>query len=349
MERLVESLADLPPPLIYSAVALAALIENVLPPMPSDLMVALGGFLTQRGLISPSGLWLAAWLPNFLGALGLYFLARRFGRDFLASPIGRRLIPADALMGVERGYLRFGLAGIFLSRLLPGFRSIVAPFVGLVNLSPWAVLTPMALASALWYWALVWAGAKVGAGWDDIRAFVGRLNLTLAIVALVGTMLVVIWIWRGAVRRAPERRRLLRAIRRALVPGAAGSPAAAEVDLGAQSAAALLHELTHSDPQIPREQRAAITDHLRSHWRLGEQVEGGGEGGGERDGSQTGDHPVPAAFAREDRVALAERLYRIARADGVLSEHESRIMRRAGDLLGLTADDLDEALRRLSG
>jgi len=347
MERLVESLADLPPLLIYSAVALAALIENVLPPMPSDLMVALGGFLTQRGIISPSGLWLAAWLPNILGALGLYFLARRFGRDFLASPIGRRLIPADALMGVERGYLRFGLAGIFLSRLLPGFRSIVAPFVGLVNLSPWAVLTPMAFASAIWYWALVWAGAKVGAGWEDIRAFIGRLNLTLAIVALTGAMLVVIWIWRGAVRRAPERRRLLRAIRRAMVPGAAGSPAAAEVDLGAQSAAALLHELTHSDPRIPREQRAVITDHLRNHWRLGEHIEGGV--GKERDHSHTGDHPIPAAFAREDRVALAERLYRIARTDGVLSVHESRIMRRAGDLLGLTAEDLDEALRRSSG
>jgi len=348
MERLVESLADLPPPLIYGAVALAALIENVLPPMPSDLMVALGGFLTQRGVISPSGLWLAAWLPNILGALGLYFLARRFGPDFLASPVGRRLIPADALMGVERGYLRFGLAGIFLSRLLPGFRSIVAPFVGLVNLSPWAVLTPMALASALWYWALVWAGAKVGAGWDDIRAFIGRLNLTLAIVALAGGMLIMIWAWRRAVRRVPERRRLLRAIRRAMIPGAAGSPAAAEVDLGAQSAAALLHELTRSDPHIPREQRAAITEHLRNHWRLGEQIEGGG-GGREREHSHTGDHPIPAAFAREDRVALAERLYRIARTDGVLSMHESRIMRRAGDLLGLTADDLDEALRRSSG
>jgi membrane protein DedA with SNARE-associated domain/uncharacterized tellurite resistance protein B-like protein len=348
MEQLVESLAGLPPPVIYGAVAVAALIENVLPPMPSDLMVALGGFLTQRGVLSPSGLWVAAWLPNILGALGLYFLARRFGRDFLASPVGRRLIPADALMGVERGYLRFGLAGIFLSRLLPGFRSIVAPFVGLVNLSPWVVLPPMAAASAIWYWSLIWAGAKVGSGWEDIRAFIGRLNFTLAMVALAGTVLLVIWIWRGAVRRAPERRRLLRAIRRALIPGTAGSPAAAEVDLGAQSAAALLHELTHSDPQIPPEQREAITGHLRHHWRLGEQAEGG-EGGTEQAHSRTGDHPVPAAFAREDRVALAERLYRIARTDGVLSEHESRIMRRAGDLLGLTADDLGEALRRSSG
>ncbi|TFG51065.1 MAG: hypothetical protein E4H38_02405, partial [Gemmatimonadales bacterium] len=76
---------------------------------------------------------------------------------------------------------------------------------------------------------------------------------------------------------------------------------------------------------------------------------GQGEGGEEVDHPVTGDHSVPPAFAREDRVAVAERLYRIARTDGVLSQHETRIMRRAGDLLGLTAEDLDEALRRSSG
>jgi membrane protein DedA with SNARE-associated domain len=82
MEQLVESLADLPPALIYATVAFATLVENVFPPMPSDLAVALGGFLTARGLLSPTGLWLAAWLPNMVGALGVYLLARKFGRNF---------------------------------------------------------------------------------------------------------------------------------------------------------------------------------------------------------------------------------------------------------------------------
>jgi len=342
MERLVESLADLPPLLIYATVAFATLVENVLPPMPSDLAVALGGFLAQRGLLSPTGLWLAAWLPNMVGALGVYLLARRFGRDFLASRLGRRLIPADALLGVEREYLRFGLAGIFFSRLLPGFRAIVAPFIGLLNLPPWAVLTPLAVASALWYWALIWAGAQVGASWDEIRSFVGQLNLTLAIIAATATLAVVIWVWKRATREVPEPRRLLRAMRRAIVPGAGGSPSAADVDIAAQAAAALLHELAHSDPRIPREQREKIAADLQARWRIGESREDETEA----EGGDSGDDSVETSFAREDRIALAERLYRLARGDGALSLHEERIMRRAGDLMGLTVEDLAEARRR---
>ncbi|MDH4347645.1 MAG: VTT domain-containing protein [Gemmatimonadota bacterium] len=347
MEQLVESLADLPPYLIYATVAFATLVENVLPPMPSDLAVALGGFLSQRGILSPAGLWLAAWLPNMAGALGVYLLARRFGRDFLASRLGRRLIPADALLGVEREYLRFGLAGIFFSRLLPGFRSIVAPFVGLVNLPPWAVLTPMGVAAALWYWALIWAGAKVGAEWDEIRSFVGRLNLTMAVIATTATLALAIWVWRRATREAPQRRRLLAAIRRAIVPGAGGSPSAADVDLASQAAAALFHELARSDPEIPREQREAIAAGLRDRWRLGEPREEDTEV--EARGGGSGGTAAATAFARDDRIAVAERLYRVARGDGVLSLHEERIMRRAGDLMGLTAEDLAEARRRSAG
>jgi uncharacterized tellurite resistance protein B-like protein len=135
----------------------------------------------------------------------------------------------------------------------------------------------------------------------------------------------------------------LKAIRRAIVPGAGGSPSAADVDIAAQSAAALLHELTHSDPHIPRGQREAIAAGLRARWRLGEPIGAAAEGGA------TGDDPVETAFAREDRIAVAERLYRIARGDGVLSLHEERIMRRAGDLLGLTIEDLAEARRRSAG
>lgn len=339
MERLVESLADLPPLLIYAAVAFATLVENAFPPMPSDVAVALGGFLAQRGALSPGILWAAAWGANVLGATGVYLLARRYGRAFLASRLGRRLVLADALIGVEREYIRFGLAGLFFSRLLPGFRSIVAPFFALVNLSPLAVLAPIALASAVWYWGLVWAGGRVGANWSEIEGFVGRLNLTLTLVAAAVTVAVGAWLWRGAVRRVPQRQRLLKALRRALVPGTGGSPAAADVDLAAQAAAALLHEITRADPSLSPAERESIEAHLRTRWQLQEALPSGIS-------AEADTVTEPLGFSREERIALAERLYRIALGDGVLTLHERQIMQRAGDLLGLDAEDLAEARRR---
>jgi len=65
MERLVESLADLPPLLIYATVAFATLVENVLPPMPSDLAVALGGFSPSEAFSHPPGSGLQLGCPTW--------------------------------------------------------------------------------------------------------------------------------------------------------------------------------------------------------------------------------------------------------------------------------------------
>jgi hypothetical protein len=127
----------------------------------------------------------------------------------------------------------------------------VAPFVGLLNLAMGRA--DPGGASALWYWALIWAGAQVGASWDEIQSFVGQLNLTLAIMAATASVALGIWIWRRVTRQVPERRRLLLAIRRAIVPGAGGSPSAADVDIAAQGAAAIRARPLR--PAIPREQQ----------------------------------------------------------------------------------------------
>lgn len=347
MERFVAWLSGLSSLTIYAAVGLATLLENVFPPTPSDVVAALGGFLTRHAGVSPVAVWAVAWTANMSGAVGVYLLARRFGRGFLGSRLGQRLLPAEAILSMEREYLRFGLFGVFLARLLPGFRTFIAPFVGLVDLPPWRALIPMALASALWYAALIWAGMRVGENWEAINQFIGHLNLTLAVLAGVLAVIIGWWFWRRSKAAGPRRRRLLRLIRYAIGDRPAGGPPA-EGDLATQGAAALLNELTSADPGLSLEERGAIAERLRAKWGLGEPRT-----------SATGQHAlsdtaelatiVAERYERPQRIALAERLYRLAMADGMLSLHEERLMRRAGDLLGLTPDDLAEARRRASG
>ena len=62
---------------------------------------------------------------------------------------------------IEREYIRFGIFGIFIGRVLPGIRAVVAPFAGLVNLSAPRALIPIALASAIWYGAVALVGAAI--------------------------------------------------------------------------------------------------------------------------------------------------------------------------------------------
>jgi membrane protein DedA with SNARE-associated domain/uncharacterized tellurite resistance protein B-like protein len=143
-------LAGLPPAAVYVVLALLAAVENVLPPVPSDAAVALGAFLTNRGLTTPVGVFLVTWSANLAGAAGVYYASKRYGRRLFATRTGRRLLAPRSLAIIEREYLRFGVAGIFVSRFLPGLRAVVPPFAGLVGLSPARTFIPMALASAIW-------------------------------------------------------------------------------------------------------------------------------------------------------------------------------------------------------
>lgn len=346
MERLVAWLSELSPLTIYLTVGVSTLLENVFPPTPSDVVTALGGFLTQHTGVNALAVWALAWGSNMAGAVGVYYLARRHGRRFLGSPLGRRLLPADAILSMEREYLRFGLLGIFLARLLPGFRTFLAPFVGIVNLPPLRALAPMALAAALWYAGLVYAGARLGEEWERIHEFIGHLNRTMGILALVVGVLLGWWFWRRAREAGPRRRRLLRVIRRAMGAPATDDAALPGADLAAQGAAALLFELTHVDPGFSIEEREAIAHHLRARW--GTEDEGRHSTASHAAIADTTELAtiVAGTYQRADRVGLAVRLYRIAMADGTLSLHEERLMRRAADLLGLTPEDLAEARRQ---
>lgn len=346
MEELVAWLSELSPLTVYLIVGLSTFLENLFPPTPSDVVVAVAGFLSQRTGVSPVLVWLVAAAANLAGTLLVYWAARRFGRRFVASRFGGRLLPAEAILDLEQGYLRFGVVGIFFSRFLPGFRSVVAPFAGLVNLSPARAFVPIGAATVIWYAVLTWAGGQVGASWEAINGFLAQLNRSLALVAVVVIAALGVWFWRRSKAAGPRRHRLLAVVQRALGEKSAAPMAVPGGDLAAQGAAALLHELTHEDPGFSLEERSAIAEFLRVQWGLGEAPHRTSTGGRTvRDTAELATI-VTEGYELPDRIALAERLYRIAASDGTLSRHEERLMRRAGDLLCLTAADLAEARQR---
>src|SRR5512143_2456991 len=111
-------------------------LENIFPPVPADVAVALGVFLAQRTGRSTILLGALCWLANTASSAGMYFLARAYGPEFFSSGWGRRLIPRAALETLRSAYQRHGMLGIFLSRFLPGIRAGVTPFAGVVGLTP---------------------------------------------------------------------------------------------------------------------------------------------------------------------------------------------------------------------
>jgi membrane protein DedA with SNARE-associated domain/uncharacterized tellurite resistance protein B-like protein len=334
---------------VYAVLALLAAVENVAPPVPSDAAVALGAFLSNRGVTTPFAVFAVTWTANLAGAAGVYLAARRYGRRLFASPTGRRLLAPRSLAVIEREYLRFGTVGIFISRFLPGLRAVVPPFAGLVGLGVVRTLVPMGIASAIWYGSIIALGAVIGAEWSRISALLARINATLGIAAVV--MIAVVLAWRWLRRRARERERVWHATQDALEPAAPTFLAGTDIAEGSArvAAAMLVLELAYADPVLTPGDRELVAAHLRTRWGVGSPSE-----------TPT---PVPEALRRSrfadyakrlrqrssqtQRLDLVERMWTVAFSDGAIGEHEERLMHLAAELLAIPPAELSDIRRRL--
>jgi membrane protein DedA with SNARE-associated domain len=110
-------------------------------------------------------------------------------------------MPPEVLSALQHAYDKWGVAGIFVSRFLPGLRAGVTPFAGVVGLPPGRALVPAAIASGLWYAFLAVAGYALAENWEAAKALVADVNRVLAYAGLAAAGLLAFWIWRRTRKR----------------------------------------------------------------------------------------------------------------------------------------------------
>jgi membrane protein DedA with SNARE-associated domain/uncharacterized tellurite resistance protein B-like protein len=351
IEALLQWVSGLPPAAVYGVLALLAAIENVVPPVPSDAAVALGAFLSHRGVTTPVLVFLVTWVANLLGAALVYLAARRFGHRLFATRTGHRLLAPRSLAVIEREYLRFGIAGIFISRFLPGIRAVVPPFAGLVRLGAVRTFVPMAAASAVWYGGITLMGSILGSQWERIAEILEGVNRTMGIVAAILAVAGVVWYW--AARRRRARERLWHATREALDPAAPSFLEGTEVAEGSarEAAALLVLELAYADPVLTPEDREVVAQHLRDRWGLsagGPLAEPPPEEERQTRFAAYADR-LRQRFGRAQRLELVERMWSVAFGDGAIGAQEARLMTVAAELLDLAPAEVAEVRRRVRG
>jgi membrane protein DedA with SNARE-associated domain len=194
LERLLATLAALPPLLIYAFIGVGAAIENFIPPVPADTFVLLGAFLSAGGRANLWAVFFVTWIMNVGSASLVYILAHKYGRNFFAEHhLGKLLINEKQLKQIGGFYQKWGTPAIFVSRFLPAFRAMVPVFAGVTHVPYRRVFIPLATASGLWYGALVYLGGMAGSNWDAIMSFFSRASSVLLGVAVV--LLVVFGLW----------------------------------------------------------------------------------------------------------------------------------------------------------
>lgn len=323
--------------------ALFTALENLFPFVPSDIgVLVIAALLGRDGPLEPSTLWFAATLGNAVGALAPWAIARRFGPRIAQSTLGRRLLPPETVSLVEREYVRFGLPGIFLCRLIPGVRFIVAPFAGLVGIGPVRTFVPLSLAAAVWYALITGGGWVIGGQRAVLLRFLRDLNLGLALVGVVVIGAAVIWWFRRRQRIGRTAGERLSSALETAIAEIRRRPSQAATPIPLAATTMLLVELAAVDDELDPVALAALEARAVERWGLGpiRRVKTGGV-----------DYLLHARAAaastdHADRVALAAEVWRATLADGALTGHEVALLARIAALLELTDEDMAEARRR---
>jgi membrane protein DedA with SNARE-associated domain len=188
-------LGTVPAPVLVLILAGGAFLENVIPPVPADTFVVVGGLLAARGEVAAGWVLAGTWAANTGGALAVYLTGYHHGRSFFTVGAGRRLLNPRQMERLDHFYRRWGVAAIFLARFLPGLRAVVPAFAGVIHLPFWKVAPPVVVASGIWYGVLLRLGMAAGRRLDRAEAWLARMNLSLLVLAtLLGMALLVWWL-----------------------------------------------------------------------------------------------------------------------------------------------------------
>jgi len=196
LEALLRLISRVPVETIYVLIAAGAAVENVFPPIPSDVVVLAGAILADRGVLRPDIVFLVAWTGNLALSLVVYGAARSYGAGLFATRWGRWLLRPRQLERMAVFYDQYGTLTVLVSRFFPVFRVLVPAFAGVSRLGFWRTAIPLATASAVWYGALVVAGVLLSRNLPRLVEALQAMNATVAGIALlVAGLIGYVW-WR---------------------------------------------------------------------------------------------------------------------------------------------------------
>jgi membrane protein DedA with SNARE-associated domain len=155
-----------------AGVGLLVALENLVPPIPSEIVLSMAGFLASEGRVSLTLVWAAATVGALVGALLLYWLGRGLGEERLRRWLDRiPLVDADDLDQADRWFERHAKAAVLFGRCAPVVRSLVSVPAGAnrMPLGQFALFT--AIGSGVWNALFVGAGYALGSRWQDVEQY----------------------------------------------------------------------------------------------------------------------------------------------------------------------------------
>lgn len=196
----------------YAGVAFLVALENVFPPIPSEVVLPLAGFTAARGTENVVGMVIAATVGSMVGAWALYYFSAAIGEHRIRALVDRygRLLRLDGgdIDRAESWFDRRGTIAVLVGRCVPLIRSLVSIPAGFNRMSIVQFSAYTLIGSLVWNSALVGAGYALGDQWHKVGDWVGYLQYVV-ILAVIAAFAVFAWRKFGPPARAEAQARAL--------------------------------------------------------------------------------------------------------------------------------------------
>tara|TARA_Y100001968_G_C19365041_1_gene722035 strand:- start:348 stop:1004 length:657 start_codon:yes stop_codon:yes gene_type:complete len=173
----------------YSAILIAMFLENLFPPIPSELIMPLGGFYVYQGQLSFIPVVIAGLLGTVLGAFPWYGIGRLVNENKIEKWINKNGkwigITNEDFNKSRRWFKRFGTALVFWGRLVPGVRTLISVPAGieLMPILPFIIWTT--LGSLIWTLMLTFAGLFLGESYNNVEIWIEPFSRAIKVILIL--------------------------------------------------------------------------------------------------------------------------------------------------------------------
>ena len=183
----------------YIGVFLLIAIENIFPPIPSEVILLFGGFMTTYTRLNVVGMIIAATLGSLIGAIVLYYIGKIFNKErlkkIISGKIGKVLrLKAKDIDNADKWFDTKGNKTVFFCRFVPIVRSLISIPAGMSEMEIPKFLMYTVLGSLIWNTVLIVVGSIVGENWTDILSIMDNYShIVLILLVIIFVVFVVYW------------------------------------------------------------------------------------------------------------------------------------------------------------
>lgn len=196
---IVNWMVALPPGWAYLIILVVAYGENVVPPIPGDMVVVFGGYLVGMGRLDFTPVVLLSTLGGTLGFMTMYAAGRRIG-NAVFDPDRLRWLPKKQIGKADRWLRRWGYGVVLANRFLSGLRSVISLTVGMARMDPLKTSAFATVSALAWTLLIAYAGYAVGDNWPVISVYLrqyGQVMFGLTALVVVAVLVRKVLLGRG--------------------------------------------------------------------------------------------------------------------------------------------------------